>query len=340
MAATGPESIPVPPRPLPPPREANYARRFLWLGAVILVAIALYTGAWFWAAGRLEREANAAVANLDRDPVRAECANLHAAGYPFRIGLFCDRVSFRDEERGAGVEAGAFRSAAQVYNPFLVVGEIDGPAKVQAPDMPPLELAWDVLKASVRLDRPLPERVSVEARALKASGSDGLLASADDVQGHLRPNQRDLDLAASFRGLTLAPELLDGRTLPKLAGSANATLTGGVAWVLGRSRSLRGQAGIVRDLRLIVSEKSSLSLSGPFSVDDKGLLDADLTLALTGPAEMAEFLASAVPEQADTIRTGFSGLAMLGDKPSVPLKIEKGKVRLAFVQLGRVPPLR
>lgn len=335
----GPETIPVN-RPAPPPRKPGYSRRIVWLGVVVLLAVAAYTAAWFWAANRLESLAGDAVSRLDRDPVRAECANLHAEGFPFRIGLFCSRVAFRDEARNVGVEAGAFRSAAQIYNPFLVVGEVDGPARVQPPDMPPLDLSWDVLKTSIRLDRPLPERVSLEARALKAAGPAGLLLTAADMQAHLRPNGGDVDVAGNVQGLTLAPELTGNRALPPLSLSADATLSGGVAWALSRDKSLRGRAGILRGLRLIASDKASLVLSGPFSVDGEGRLSADWTVALTGAPEMAEVLAEAFPGQADAIRTGFSGLALLGDKPSLPLRIENGQVRLAFVRLGEVPPLR
>lgn len=341
--ALGPETIPVrrpaaaPPAPRPRP---NYRRRIVWLGVVIIVLIAGYTAAWFWAAGRLEWMAGEAVARLDRDAHDAECEGLHAEGYPFRIGLFCSRVAFRDAARGASLEAGAFRSAAQVYNPFLVVGEVDGPAKLNAPDLPPLDLAWDVLKASIRLDRPLPDRVSVEARALKAAGPDGQLFAAADMQGHMRPNEGDLDLAASMRGLTLAPTLMQGRTLPALNGSADATLSDGVAWALGGGKSMRGRAGIVRELKLGTGASASLTLSGPFSVNEDGLLSADWTLALTGAPEMAEVLATVFPERADAIRSAFSGLALLGDKPSIPLRIDEGEIKLAFVTLGEVPPLR
>lgn len=322
-----------------PARKPRYRRRIVWLGILILLLLVAYAAGWFWAAGRLEAEANKAIAGIDRDPVRAECANLHAAGFPFRIGLFCDRVSFRDERGGSGIEAGAFRSAAQVYDPFLVVGELDGPAKVQAPDLPPLDVTWDIVKASVRIDRPLPDRISTEARKLRVSGPDGVLVTADDLQSHLRPNGADLDYAASMQGLALAPALVKGRTVPPLAGSLDVTLKDGVAWLIGQNKSLRGRSGTLRNGQLIFSPNASLALSGPFSVDQEGRLNADLKLGLTGAPEVGEALAQILPDQGGIIRTAFSNLAVLGSGSALPLTIRDGRIGIAFIKLGKVPPL-
>ena len=42
---------------------------------------------------------------------------------------------------------------------------------------------------------------------------------------------------------------------------------------------------------------------------------------------------------ADQIRTSFAGLAVMGDNPTLPLKISKGRAMLGFIPLGNVPPL-
>ena len=51
-------------------------------------------------------------------------------------------------------------------------------------------------------------------------------------------------------------------------------------------------------------------------------------------------LAEAVPEKRDQIEQAFSGLAMLGNAPSLPLRIAKGKASLGFIPLGDIPPVQ
>jgi hypothetical protein len=50
-------------------------------------------------------------------------------------------------------------------------------------------------------------------------------------------------------------------------------------------------------------------------------------------------LAEAFPDQADQIRSAMAGFAILGDGTPLPLSIDKGRARIAFVKLGRLPPL-
>ena len=54
---------------------------------------------------------------------------------------------------------------------------------------------------------------------------------------------------------------------------------------------------------------------------------------------MAAILATAIPEQKSQIEQGFAGLALLGNEPSMPLKVVKGKASLGFIPLGKIKPL-
>ena len=95
----------------------SYSRRFAWLAAAIVVVVAAYTGAWFYAAGMIETRIGEAMQASGGDAV-PRCERPSARGYPFRIGVFCDAVAFEDARGEISVRAGAFRSAAQVYDPF------------------------------------------------------------------------------------------------------------------------------------------------------------------------------------------------------------------------------
>ncbi|MEP9372998.1 DUF2125 domain-containing protein [Mesorhizobium sp. KR1-2] len=322
-------------------RKPNYSRRFLWLALLVVVLCVGYTAGWFYLADKLEAKAKTSVAALNHDGVTAECANPVARGYPFRLGLFCDHVAFEDSQRGISVSAGGFRSVGQIYDPAHLIAELDGPASVAVPHLQPLAFDWGNLRASVRLAHPLPERVSVEGRQLRAATAAGAqLATVETFEGHMRPNGENVDLAGTFSGLSLDPVLVDGRTVPPLSGETDLTLNNGVQLIASRAQSLRGQSGVIRTLDLSTSETTGISLSGPFSVDQDGLVDAQFKVTMRDPQGLATVLGGVLPEKSREIHQGFMGLSILGSSPSLPLKIVKGKASLGFIKLGQVPPLQ
>lgn len=322
-------------------RKPNYNRRFLWLALFIVVLFGGYSAGWFYLAGKLENEARANIANLNRNGVVAECTNVSARGFPFRLGLFCDRIYFEDARQGVSIATGSFRSVGQIYDPRHLVGELDGPARIDVPQIQPLALDWGNLRASVRLAQPLPQRLSVEGKELHARTVTGTeLATIKAFESHMRPNGANIDLASSFSDLTLDPSVVGGRTVPPLSGQSDITVNNGVQLINERVQSLRGQSGTIRMLDLSTGESTGLSLTGTFSVAQDGLLDADLRVTVRDPQGMATSLGNAIPELRKQIQQGFMALAILGDSPSMPLKISRGKATLGFIKLGRLPPLQ
>ena len=319
--------------------RSPYGRRIVWLGVFVVLLAAGYTAAWFYAASRFEEAAQRAIADLNRDDISAECANPTARGFPFRLGLFCDSVALSDAARGASLKAGSFRSAAQIYNPWHIVGELDGPAHVEAPGLGAVDLKWDLLHASTRLAEPLPDRSSVEARAISASRSGAPLFAADNMQAHMRPNGADLDLAFSFDALALDKGVVDGRDIPALSGTGDVTVKDGVALVADGAKGLRGRSASIRALTLATAPDSGFTLTGDIAVDSDGLVDAKLQLAIKNLAALVKFAEQAFPEARNNIGNASSALMLLGQNPKMPLKIVKGRATLGFIPLGRIPPL-
>lgn len=324
-------------------RSPNYARRFLLLAVLIVLVIAAYSAGWFYLARQIDARAATILAALNRDGVEAACTSRSVRGYPFRIGLYCDAVSFANTAEGVAFSAGEFRSAGQIYDPRFLIGELDSPAQLlPGAGLPPLEVDWEILRASVRLASPLPERVSAESRDLtittQAGGGEAPAARLEHIEAHMRPNGSDLDLALRFNGLSVDPALVQGRAVPALSGEADIAVTDGVAVAAAGEVSLRGSSGTIRSAR-IAAGNASLSLSGPFTVNADGLVDADLQLSIENPEELSALVSQALPELADQVETLFSGLAAMGETPSLPLTISQGRVSIAFLDLGEIPPL-
>lgn len=322
----------------------RYRRRYIWLIVAVVTAIALYTGGWFYVAGIIDGEASKAIASANRNGVRLNCENSEVRGYPFRLGLNCQSVLFEDAGEGVSFSAGAFRSAAQVYNPTFLVGELDGVARLEAPGLQPLTFDWEVLRSSVRLAEPLPSRVSVEGRKLRASiaGGDvngGELFAAESLEAHMRPDGAALDLAGSMSGFALDASLTGRRELPVLNGNVDLVLADGVRWAVSADKSLRGHSGTLRQLNLSPGPESSVNASGTFSVDGGGLVDAELAISVRGAEALAQTLFRAFPESEGQIASFAASLNALGDQTKLPLRVVKGEISYGFVELGRIPPL-
>lgn len=314
--------------------------RILWLALAIVVVIAAYTATWFYLARSLEQRANATIAALNDNGVRAFCEEPEARGYPFRIGLFCRGVFYENVGRGVSVRAGDLRSAAQIYQPYRVLAELDGPASVVLPYGAAVEARWKTLRASTRLARPLPEAFSAEARDLGLSykeGSETTVASVRTVGFHARPQDSDLEVAITFAGLDLDDEMAPG--VPPLEGRLHATVDDGVALLSERAAGLRGNAATIRELVVgVAGSDAAISVSGPVSVDDNGLLNGELSVTLQDPAAIARILAAVLPDLEDEIATTTAALSSFGGG-ALNLRIVRGNAFLGFIPLGEIPPL-
>jgi hypothetical protein len=322
-------------------RPRRYGHRMLWLIAAIVIAIVGYVGAWHYVAGRVQAETEATIAELNREGRRANCENPLVRGFPFRIGVFCRSVLYEDARAGIGFRARELRSAAQVYAPRQVVAELDGPALVEFPGINALDVDWDELRASARLAEPLPSLLSVAAQGVRAGPDTGpnqspTFVSMETGEFHMRPNGPDLDLAVRFSGLIADPELTGGRALPPLRGLADLSVDGAADAIPSRLRGLSGQ---LRTLSLNLTGEEGARLSGPFEIGRDGLIDARLEVTVRNPRALSATLGEIFPEARDQIATALSGLAALGDEPTLPLTITRGNARLGFLSLGQIPPV-
>ena len=166
-----------------------------------------------------------------------------------------------------------------------------------------------------------------------------LLGTVGDLQAHMRPNGADLDLATSFEGLVIDPSRVSGRTLPPLSGQTDVTIENGVGLVGSGIETIRGQSGTIHEASLFSGPNTGLTISGPFSISEDGLIDAELKITIRDPNGLSVVFAAAFPENSDQIIAGVSALSFMGNAPSLPLTIKKGKANISFVKLGKIPPL-
>jgi hypothetical protein len=321
--------------------------------AVLAGAIALGWGlAWRAASERLLREAENALQSAGAGG-HAGCRNMRAGGFPFRIGVFCDRieVSGREDPRfGAWqLEAGALRSAAQFYNPGHIVAELDGPVYFESDRLPALQGEWETGRASLRAGLSGLKRVSLQLRdaRLLLFGARSL-ASAATAEAHARPGDApdSADIAFSIGdarvafGNDLPAFSLDGDLA--VAGAADLFGgSGGLGRLVARIRA-NGGAAEIRSLGFSPATGGSVHVAGRIAIGADGLLDGRLKLDISAPAGIAQFVARLAGEREarDSVERIAAALALLpGEARGIELVFDRGKARLGAIPLGRVPRL-
>lgn len=322
--------------PADPPQK-GMSRRFAWFAFAIVAAIGLYTAGWFYAANRLESEVAGAIAKARARGVETDCTHAQARGYPFRIGLFCDGVAYSDRQAGIALTGMGLRSAAQIYQPKRIVGELDT-LRLDIAEGEGVRIELTDIRYSTHLASPLPELLSVSGAAIKASELSGEpLATAQRAEAHMRPRGVDLDLAGRFAGVTIEdPDAPAG--LPPLDGDIDLTVLDGVARALGHAASLRGLSTEIRNLTINGGD-AGITIAGPFAIDAAGLVDANLTLSIRNPRALITILGTALPEMRPQLAQAEALIGAMGDNPQLPLAIAKGRVRMGFFTIGRIPPL-
>lgn len=319
------------------------SRKFILLALGIVVAIAAYTAGWFYVGGMIERSVDETVQRTIAEGGEATCSERTTRGFPFRFGLFCDKVTFSDPPGGFTVEGNGLRTASQVYDPWRIVGELDDLKLFLSGLRGGIGATGSDVRFSASLDEPLPQRasmtladLSIGAPSLGQDVSTVLKALAGEA--HMRRREDDLDLFILGRSLRVTPPGL-GSGIELSRVELDLTVEDGVRLAETQTESLRGTDFVVRSASAFFTEEARISLSGPVAIGSDGLIDAKLEVEMNRPEEVGEALAAALPDQADQIRSVMAGFAMLGNAASLPLRIEKGRARIAFIQLGRLPAL-
>jgi hypothetical protein len=327
------------PKPNGPPApglpKGGMSRRFAWFAFAIVAAVGLYTAGWFYAASQLESEVANAIAKSRARGAETDCTHAQARGYPFRIGLFCDGVAWSDRQAGLSLTGMGLRSAAQIYQPRRVVGELDT-LRAEFTNGEGIRIDLADIRYSAHLASPLPEIASISGQTATAGALSGeALATAKGVEVHMRPNGPDLDLAGRFLGLAMIAGV--GPAVPSLDGDIDLTVRDGVAQIMA-PKGLRGLSTEIRNLSLN-GGGAGVTVSGRFAIDAAGLVDATLTLSIRNPTVLAAILGTALPEMRPQLAQAEALIGAMGDNPQLPLAISKGRIRMGFFTLGRIPPL-
>jgi hypothetical protein len=298
--------------------------------------------------------------------VSVTCPDRAIGGWPFRMDIDCSNPTFSEPDRSIAATVKHLRITALIYQPTLVIAELDGPLTATGMGGETVHATWSQLQASLGFSLSptiRPERLSVVADDFAATverpDAEEIKLAATHGELHARPapdasaGSNDVDVAVSMTAATLTnanravgPAEADyavnvvARGLPIAPAAGGATLKD---WVDSGGR--------------VDIEGARLSVGG-FSIDGKGYLTAgsdglvngQLTLVASGIGALMSPAATSIKGRAEllglaTVFTLFGSAttpppnSIAGAGKSLQLTIDQGRIKMGPTGFGRLPPL-
>ncbi len=170
------------------------------------------------------------MARLDAQGVGVQCENLHMGGYPLRINVVCDSISWQRPSEGMAFRAGKFSSGSPLYAPYSLTNALTGPAFIEFPGISPLEVNWSKFTSNTRLARPFPTEIEIAARDVAVGlrtepTKTEPLSSLEHMNVQIDGSTGMLKLMGRFAGLKFAPSVIGNAKSPELDGVADIDIS-------------------------------------------------------------------------------------------------------------------
>jgi hypothetical protein len=161
--------------------------------ALVLALAVLWTGGWFYLAAQAKTMIEDLRAREAARGVIYNCGTESVSGFPFRMEVRCTHLGVELPAMGTALDTADILVTWQVYQPTLLIAELESPLGLGEAGKPPAVRAnWRLGQASIRLGTAGPERVSAvfETPVLtEVAGSLAPeLAKANHVELHGRPS--------------------------------------------------------------------------------------------------------------------------------------------------------
>lgn len=321
-------------------------------GLFMGVIFALWFGGWFAFAHYVDGKLGEGIKQAEADGLKIGCENRDVIGFPFRIGVECDQTFITTKRDAFRLEAGALKTAAQLYAPGKMVAELSSPFRTWA-GTEQVVGNWENLRlfANANFSGGF-ELVSLTSKALDLTAAGNTIKFAEGGV-HLRPTPSqisNLDLALNTRGLS--GTFAAAPNLPPLDMVVDAQLTDGYQQlILGRKpfrQMLReGLEAQIRSAVFTMEGDGQFAVAGPLSVHEDGTLSGKLRLGIANPDAVKTWVSQINPQLASVVGNlaqavnGMGAATKFGtqDIPSIEVTITRGEAKLGFITLGKIPPI-
>lgn len=332
---------------------ATTQRKKLKLLYILLLGVAvLYTIGWFYLANKVETRAVSDLQALTLKDVNVQCEDLKTTGFPLRLDVVCDSISWQQKSQAVTFSAGRFSSGSAIYAPMSLKNQLTGPALISLPGLMPLEVNWSSFTSNARLAQPVPTEISIKSFDLNIAmryepAASELLSKLQELEIKLSNEDDSFKLNGRFAGLEFAPQILNGNKMPEIDGLVDVTLFNAQNLIDHRgalaAESLRGQSGEMKQVMISLSNGAVISFSGPFAINEDGEINGNIKISVSNPPALAQAAQALFPQESNNIATLlFAISAMPKDEngnPTLDVTIKDGKANAGFIPLGRLPTL-
>lgn len=303
--------------------EGRTSKRYRWLLISVVIILACWTAAWFGASYYAGSFLDQMIQREAAKGRKWSCGERTITGFPFRMAVLCKNFQYTGllDGKFATASLGNVRAIAQIYNPRFIIAEADGPLKIKATSqIRQINANWSALRTSIRLTRPIPERLSIQVNNLSADvklqDRDAQKVTAKSGEFHLRPAP---DVTAEIGAMDIAIIVsgLDADILQRLPTgpgplntniSARVTKTGLLITGQRRSRLERW-----RQANGTITIRNSFLRQGSLHIKANGALQIDADRHLAGKinakaAGMGNLLSRFGLGFASNIKSGIGGL--------------------------------
>ncbi len=322
-----------------PSYDAKRRIKLLFGFSIFLIIAA--TATWYFVAGQINKVANNAIEAQRIKGIQIDCSNRSVKGYPFRFGVFCDSLRIAGRSRGPSFQSGSIRSAAQFYDPKRIIVEMDAPANLSIAGGQNIALSWSQMRASTIVDDPLPESLSIVGQQFKLRGPQGSLA-AEQIEAYMRVVDTDVDFAGRVAALEFEESIASLDDLPALGMDFDFRLDEAVTKLASNQFNLRGINGTLNRAAILLNADRGILISGPVSVADNGLVDAQLKVRIVDVDAVVEVISKALPNFAPALSAFAQGQPRVGenkDEIELNVTIAEGQARMGLFPLGAIPPI-
>jgi hypothetical protein len=320
-------------------------KRIIILAGVVLAVLALWSTAWFVAAGMVKQ---AIAAQAQADGITAPqltCGALNVSGFPFRFDADCGQA--RIVTGDSVIEVPGISASIRVYAPTHLVASVQGPLRLTDTFTGTRNaIAWSTLEASVRLDNWRIARASISGKDVVWSDTlvgERVIAQAPLAEIHLFdiPEQHDAERhLGALSGYMLANDVAyPDMTLSDTNAEIQLELTGLPDDVRNWADpnllpNLAAAGGALKIVAIRGTDAdSTLDANGALTLDPQGQVDGQITIASSGVAERIG------PLLAEPWRTLVLGTPAPDGTHNNQLNFRAGGIYSGLVPIASIPPL-
>lgn len=321
-----------------------------------VIAVVLYSGLWYFASQLIQNEIVHAFGRMQSKNNIVICENMNKAGYPLRVGVGCDSLSFSQLSNDVSLNTRRITATAPIYALTWAEFSVASPATLHIPDFLPLSANWKELKLITDINAPIPNKISLSTEGITIAakdkaGNDYNIFSADlfrmdtheagnNLLANIAFDKAQFPFFASHKRLFLPA--IEGNIRLQLANT-DQLLVKKIADIKHLRNQLRGHTGTIERAEFHLQSGGKLSLSGPFSIDDGGYLSATLDLSIGDQTALLNSARTLFPSQAQNMNTVFFVINSMPKnqqgEPVFKINIRQGEARLGFIKLGHIDPI-